>query len=253
MVSAAPDIPEEDFSSETAAAPLLVGRGLSKGYDNNKLRIDVLRAVDFDIYSGETIAVMGASGIGKSTFLQIIGALDPPDSGTVHLAGHDVYGLNELELARLRNERIGFVFQFHHLLPEFNALENTMMPALIKGYHPDKARQSAAEMLGRVGLEARLEHRPSELSGGEQQRVAIARGLVLKPLLLLADEPTGNLDKQTSRRVHELLLDLNQELSMTLVVATHNHELAGLMTRKMTIVDGAVQEIDEAARETVRT
>ena len=231
----------------TAAAPLLVGRGLSKGYDN-KVRIEVLQAVDFDIDSGETIAVMGASGIGKSTFLQIIGALDPPDSGTVHLGGRNVYALNELDLARLRNEMVGFVFQFHHLLPEFSALENTMMPALIKGEPVGEARPAAADMLARVGLENRMDHRPSELSGGEQQRVAIARALVLRPLLLLADEPTGNLDKQTSRRIHELLLSLNRDLAMTLVVATHNHELSALMSRKMTIVDGKINEIEDTAQ-----
>ncbi len=236
-----------DDTGASAAPSLVVGRGLSKGYDN-KVRIQVLQEVDFDIASGETIAVMGASGIGKSTFLQVIGALDPPDSGTVHLAGKDVYALNELDLARLRNEMVGFVFQFHHLLPEFNALENTMMPALIKGEPLEQARLAAEEMLTRVGLEKRLDHRPSELSGGEQQRVAIARALVLRPMLVLADEPTGNLDKHTSRRIHELLLALNRDLTMTLVVATHNHELAALMSRKLTIADGKIHELEDTAQ-----
>jgi lipoprotein-releasing system ATP-binding protein len=231
---------------ETAGPdPLIIGRGLSKGFENNGLRIEVIQDTSFAISGGETIAVVGASGIGKSTFLQVIGALDPPDRGTLLLEGRDVYALGEIPLAQLRNQTIGFVFQFHHLLPEFSALENVMMPGLIRRDDSLAARQVAEEMLVRVGLANRLDHRPSELSGGEQQRVAIARALVLNPLVLLADEPTGNLDEKTSGRIHELLLELNGELSMTLIVATHNAHLARLMSRNLTIVEGKIVEIGD--------
>lgn len=229
----------------TGGEPLIIGRGLSKGFENNGLRIEVIKNTSFEIASGESIAVVGASGIGKSTFLQVIGALDPPDSGTLLLEGRDVYALGEMALAELRNQTIGFVFQFHHLLPEFSALENVMMPGLIKRDDSRSVRRAAEEMLVRVGLGNRMDHRPSELSGGEQQRVAIARALVLKPLLLLADEPTGNLDEKTSGHIHELLLKLNSELSMTLIVATHNPNLSRLMSRNLTIIDGNIIEIED--------
>jgi lipoprotein-releasing system ATP-binding protein len=225
--------------------PLIIGRDLSKGFDNSGLRIEVIRGTRFEIFRGESIAVVGASGIGKSTFLQVIGALDPPDSGTLLLEGRNVYALGEIPLAQLRNQTIGFVFQFHHLLPEFSALENVMMPGLIRRDDSRAVRQLAEEMLARVGLAHRLDHRPSELSGGEQQRVAIARAMVLKPLVLLADEPTGNLDEKTSGHIHELMLELNSELSMTLIVATHNPHLARLMSRNLTIVDGNIVEIGD--------
>jgi lipoprotein-releasing system ATP-binding protein len=225
--------------------PLIIGRNLSKGFDNNGLRIEVITDTSFEISRGELIAVVGASGIGKSTFLQVIGALDPPDSGTLLLGGRDVYALGEIPLAQLRNQTVGFVFQFHHLLPEFSALENAMMPGLISRDDSRAVRQVAEEMLVRVGLGHRLDHRPSELSGGEQQRVAIARALVLKPLVLLADEPTGNLDEKTSGHIHELMLELNSELSMTLIVATHNPHLARLMSRNLTIADGNIVEIGD--------
>ncbi len=232
-------------NQNVAREPLIIGRDLSKGFENDGLRIEVIKETSFNIAGGESIAVVGASGIGKSTFLQVIGALDPPDSGTLLLEDRDVYALEELALAQLRNQTIGFVFQFHHLLPEFSALENAMMPGLIKREDIRSVRQAAEEMLVRVGLADRLDHRPSELSGGEQQRVAIARALVLKPLLLLADEPTGNLDEKTSGHIHELLLELNCELSMTLIVATHNPHLARLMSRNLTIVNHSVIEIND--------
>ncbi len=234
--------PEDTGNREKS--PLLVAKNLNKGFENNKLRLDVLKNVNLAIGSGETIAVVGASGIGKSTLLQIIGILDPPDSGTLLFHNRDVYTLNEEELARLRNQSVGFVFQFHHLLPEFSALENTMMPALINGIDRQAATAAAEALLVRVGLQDRLHHRPSELSGGEQQRVAIARALVLNPALFLADEPTGNLDEKTSHRIHELISELNQEFAMTLIVATHNRDLASRMSRTMTIVDQQVKEID---------
>jgi lipoprotein-releasing system ATP-binding protein len=229
----------------TGPEPLIIGRNLSKGFENNGLQIEVIKDTSFEISSGESIAVVGASGIGKSTFLQVIGALDPPDSGTLLLEGRDVYALGEIALAQLRNQTIGFVFQFHHLLPEFSALENTMMPGLIKREDSRRVRQVAEEMLVRVGLENRLDHRPAELSGGEQQRVAIARALVLRPLLLLADEPTGNLDEKTSGNIHELLLKLNSDLSMTLIVATHNPHLARLMSRNLTLINRSIIEIQD--------
>jgi lipoprotein-releasing system ATP-binding protein len=182
--------------------------------------------------------VVGASGIGKSTLLHILGTLDRPDEGRLRIAGRDVEGLKAEVLARLRNEKIGFVFQFHHLLPEFDALENAMMPCLIHGMARRQAEAAAEAILVRVGLGQRLRHRVVDLSGGEQQRVALARALVMDPPLLLADEPTGNLDKRNSQQVHELLTELNADLKMAMVVVTHNLELAALMGRRATLVDG---------------
>ncbi|MBW1894207.1 MAG: ABC transporter ATP-binding protein [Deltaproteobacteria bacterium] len=222
-------------------APLISGHQIFKSFYSNGSRIDVLKGIDFNINIGETIAVVGASGIGKSTLLHILGTLDRPDSGKLNFNGKDVFQMNDISLARHRNESVGFVFQFHHLLPEFSALENTMMPALIKGFDKQESRYVAEGVLIRVGLKERIGHKVNRLSGGEQQRVALARALVLKPVLLLADEPTGNLDKRNSSRIHELLMELNQELSMTLVVVTHNTELASLMSSNVTIVDGKLQ------------
>ncbi|HIJ55807.1 MAG TPA: ABC transporter ATP-binding protein [Deltaproteobacteria bacterium] len=215
-------------------------RGISKSYNHSGSGslIEILKWVEIDIYRGDTLAVVGASGIGKSTLLNILGALDRPDSGSLCYQGEDVFLYDDRRLARFRNESVGFVFQFHYLLPEFSAIENTMMPGLIRGEKKDLANADAEEILTRVGLKDRLNHRVSELSGGEQQRVALARALVLKPLVLLADEPTGNLDKRNSEKVHELLLELNRELRMTLIVVTHNMDLAAFMSRRVTIVDG---------------
>jgi lipoprotein-releasing system ATP-binding protein len=218
--------------------PVIAVRNLSKSYSNGGIRIDVLKELNFDLSNGETVAIVGASGIGKSTLLHIIGTLDRPDSGQLLFKGDDVFLYDDHRLARFRNESVGFVFQFHHLLPEFSALENTMMPALIRGTGKSPAERAAEEVLVRVGLKDRLNYRVGKLSGGEQQRVALARALVLKPLILLADEPTGNLDKANSERIHALLMELNQEFSMTLVVVTHNTELAACMSRRVTIVEG---------------
>ena len=222
--------------------PFITARELYKSFNNSGSRIDILKSVDIDIDSGETLAVVGASGIGKSTLLNIFGTLDRPDSGTLCFQGEDVLLYDDERLARFRNISIGFVFQFHHLLPEFSALENAMMPALIKGLPKERAKAATEEILIRVGLKDRLQHRIGELSGGEQQRVALARALVLRPLMLLADEPTGNLDKRNSEKVHDLLFELNQEFKMTLVVVTHNMELAAYMARRITISDGQLVE-----------
>lgn len=217
---------------------LIAVRNLNKSFANGGISIDILKGLNFDLPAGETVAIVGPSGIGKSTLLHIIGTLDRPDSGELLFKGEDVFLFDNLKLARFRNESVGFVFQFHHLLPEFSALENAMMPALIQGTRKQHAAQAAEEVLVRVGLKDRLNYRVGKLSGGEQQRVALARALVLKPLVLLADEPTGNLDKTNSEHIHSLLMELNREFSMTLVVVTHNMELAACMSRRVTIVEG---------------
>jgi lipoprotein-releasing system ATP-binding protein len=213
-------------------------RQLGKAYIHNGLALQVLAGVDLLLEPGDMVAVVGASGVGKSTLLQILGTLDLPTSGSIRFNGEELTQMGAARLAEFRNRSIGFVFQFHHLLPEFTAIENVMMPALIQRVPIPIARQKARDILGRVGLSHRLTHRPSELSGGEQQRVALARAMVLEPSLLLADEPTGNLDRATGQAIHELFLELNSERGSTLLVVTHNPELASLMPRKMRMVDG---------------
>ena len=217
---------------------LMSARDIHKGFDNSGVRIDILTGINFNLDTGETVAIVGASGIGKSTLLHILVALDRPDSGTLLYQGEDVFLFDRFKLAKFRNESVGFVFQFHHLLPEFSALENARMPALIGGLSKFKARDAAESILIRVGLKDRLSFRVGKLSGGEQQRVALARSLVLKPVILLADEPTGNLDKRTSEQIHDLLLELNHEFCVALVVVTHNMELAAKMSLRTTIIDG---------------
>jgi lipoprotein-releasing system ATP-binding protein len=223
---------------------LITVKDLYKSFNHSGNRIEILKGLNFDLAAGETLAVVGPSGIGKSTLLHLLGTLDRPDSGILLFKGEEVFLFDDTQLAKFRNESVGFVFQFHHLLPEFSALENAMMPALIKGLSKDKASSAAEGILVRVGLKDRLFHRVGKLSGGEQQRVALARALVLEPDLLLADEPTGNLDKKNSEQVHDLLLELNQELGMTLVVVTHNMELANYMSRCVTIIDGQLVQTD---------
>jgi lipoprotein-releasing system ATP-binding protein len=213
-------------------------RKLGKAYIHNGQVLQVLSDVDLVLERGDMVAVVGASGVGKSTLLQILGTLDLPTSGSIKFDGKELTKLSTSALAEFRNRRIGFVFQFHHLLPEFTALENVMMPALIQKTPLPTARKLAGDILGRVGLSHRLTHRPSELSGGEQQRVALARAMVLEPSLLLADEPTGNLDRSTGEAIHRLFLELNSERGSTLLVVTHNPELAALMPRRMRMVDG---------------
>ena len=221
----------------------LTVRDLCKSFENSETRIDILKGVNLDMDAGQTLAIVGASGIGKSTLLHILGALDQPDSGAYFFDGDDIFVFDQIRLAQFRNDTVGFVFQFHYLLPEFSALENTMMPVLIKGMRKKEAREIAEAMLVRVNLKDRLNFRAGKLSGGEQQRVALARALVLKPAMLLADEPTGNLDKRNSEFVHDLLLELNDEFGMTLIVVTHNMELASYMSRTTTIVDGRLLEL----------
>jgi lipoprotein-releasing system ATP-binding protein len=202
--------------------------------------IEVLKGIDLTVNPGESLSVTGASGVGKSTLLNIMGTLEPPTEGVVRFDSLNVNELDGAALCRLRNRDIGLVFQFHHLLPEFNALENTLMPGLIARSHRNKAMELAREILVRVGLENRMHHRIGELSGGEQQRVAIARALIMRPKLLLADEPTGNLDRVTGEGIMDLLLRLNREEGLALVIATHNQRLAEKMSRQMEIVDGRI-------------
>ncbi len=214
--------------------------GVKKSYTHNAGVIQVLKGVDLVVNAAESIAVTGVSGVGKSTLLNVMGSLDAPSEGNVLFHGKNIYELDETALSRFRNRHIGFVFQFHHLLPEFNALENTMMPALIARYARKAAADMASEVLAKVGLSHRLTHRAGELSGGEQQRVAIARALVMGPELLLADEPTGNLDLETGEMVAGLLLGLQKDEKLAMVIATHNRKLAKRMSRHLEIDGGRI-------------
>jgi lipoprotein-releasing system ATP-binding protein len=211
---------------------------LLKSYGNGTKRVEVLKGVDLNFSRGERAAIVGASGVGKTTLLHVLGTLDRPTGGKVFYEGKDIYALNEKELAPFRNREIGFVFQFHHLLPEFSALENTMMPCLIQGIPKKESAARAEAILTLVGLKERLSHKPGELSGGEQQRVAVARALVLEPKVLLADEPTGNLDTKTGESVFDLLQELNQIKGVTLIVVTHNLTLAEKLSRQIQLIDG---------------
>jgi lipoprotein-releasing system ATP-binding protein len=211
---------------------------LFKSFGNGAKKVEVLRGIDLTFFQGERAAIVGASGVGKTTLLHILGTLDRPTAGKVLYGGRDIFTLNEKDLAFFRNREIGFVFQFHHLLPEFNALENTMMPCLIQGISKNEAALRAEAILTLVGLKERLSHKPGELSGGEQQRVAVARALVLEPKILLADEPTGNLDSKTGDSVFALLQELNRIKDVTLIVVTHNPNLAAQMPRQILLVDG---------------
>ena len=201
--------------------------------------LQVLRGVDFEAGQGEVVSITGASGAGKTTLLQILGTLSTPDSGSLTIDGTDVLALGSKELAAFRGRRIGFVFQFHHLLPEFTALENVMIPALIAGRSAKDAEAAARELLDTVGLAGRIAHKPAELSGGEQQRVAIARALVNRPAVLFADEPTGNLDSATKEEIHRLFFDLRERLGQTIIIVTHDPALAALCDRSLTMRDGA--------------
>jgi lipoprotein-releasing system ATP-binding protein len=225
---------------------------LGKSYLHGGIALPILWDIDLTLHPGTMVAVVGASGVGKSTFLQLLGTLDLPTSGSIKFDGEELTTMSPSRLAEFRNRRIGFVFQFHHLLPDFTAIENVMMPALIQRIPAERARKMARDILGRVGLLHRLTHRPGELSGGEQQRVALARAMVLEPSLLLADEPTGNLDRSTGEAIHQLFLELNRERGSTLLVVTHNPDLAALMPNRLRMVDGGrlVPEGHEPSPET---
>jgi len=235
--------PMTAISPSASQAVKIAVQGLVKTFTTNGNLVEVIKGLDLNVHAGETLAVVGASGVGKSTLLHILGTLERPTQGSVIWEGEDIFALDERRLAAFRNRKIGFVFQFHYLLPEFDALENVMMPALIARVPKSQAKEDAEAILVRVGLKHRLRHRVSTLSGGEQQRVAVARALVLKPEVLLADEPTGNLDPNSGAQVQELLLDLNREQGLTSVIVTHNLDLAQALTRQITLVDGKAMTI----------
>ena len=228
--------------NKTSGSTAFQALGIEKYYDEVGHRIEVLNGVDLHLERGEMIAIVGASGTGKTTLLHILGTLDRPTAGTLFYEGVEVLSKNEIELSSYRNRTVGFVFQSHHLLPEFTALENVMMPGLIGGLEKNQMAEEAAEILEKVKLSDRIQHKVGELSGGEQQRVALARAIIMKPILLLADEPTGNLDVKTGYKVFELLQEMSAEYSLSAVMVTHNLELASKMNRCLTLADGRLHE-----------
>jgi lipoprotein-releasing system ATP-binding protein len=220
---------------------VLVCRSIVRQFREGESTLEVLRGVDLTVREAERLAIIGTSGSGKTTLLQIMGGLDDPTSGEVLVNGQSIANIDEKDKSALRNQFIGFVYQFHHLLPEFSAMENVAMPLLIRRLRKDEAMQQAADLLSRVGLGERLDHKPGELSGGERQRAAVARALITRPKLVLADEPTGNLDAGNGQHVLQLMLELNQELNTSLVIVTHDHSIAGQMDRVLVLEDGRLR------------
>ena len=217
-------------------------RGIVKNFFDGSSRLEVLKKIDLEIKPGKMVAIIGTSGTGKTTLLHVLGTLDPPDQGEIYYQGENVLLRDDRGLCRFRNRTIGFVFQFHHLLPEFTAFENTIMPGLIAGRNKEELTERGHELLNKVGLAERTTHKVGELSGGEQQRVALARAVIMKPALLLADEPTGNLDQKTGNKVFELIQAMNEDFNLSIIMVTHNHELAGRMDNCLTLVDGHLSQ-----------
>ena len=233
-----------DFNSGSTVEPIIEASDIHKSYRASRNVVQVLTGTSFEVRAGELLGIVGASGVGKSTLLHIIGGLDHPDSGRIHFKGEEIYSHGNSYLEKFRNTRVGFVFQFFNLLSDFTALENTMFPALIRGVDKKEAREKAETLLCQMGLKDRLTHKPAELSGGEGQRVALARALVNQPDLLLADEPTGNLDMHSSDSLMELIRNLNKEFNQTFVIVTHNQRISGEMDRVLRLADGKVSLVD---------